>query len=348
MAEASVVLDSLKDHVKKLQAAIQGRHFQEAANVLRALKKVNATEELLRATKAGVIVSKVRTCEDTTVSQLSKEVVTKWKNEVDEIKKKRSAATVGTPKAGTPSGSNTNGATTPTTNPESGSVTPASKPVTKKLDTSSKPPAVPAPSASRSPTVVKAPSTPVSGGAGLAPTDLRSVKKDGIKLGTTGDKTRDKCLEMVYDAIVFDSNAPAEQILARSKSIEQSCFDEFGSANNDYRAKIRRLFLNLKDKNNPSLRGAVVSGDLSVKRFCSMTNQEMASEERKQANELLDAQNLFNTLAAAEQEAETDAFQCGRCKQRKTRYRQQQTRSADEPMTTFVTCTYCGNRWKFC
>ncbi|KIJ96132.1 hypothetical protein K443DRAFT_10875 [Laccaria amethystina LaAM-08-1] len=41
--------------------------------------------------------------------------------------------------------------------------------------------------------------------------------------------------------------------------------------------------------------------------------------------------------AAAEQQAETDAFQCSRCKQRKCRYRQAQTRSADEPMTTFVT-----------
>jgi transcription elongation factor S-II len=26
---------------------------------------------------------------------------------------------------------------------------------------------------------------------------------------------------------------------------------------------------------------------------------------------------------------------------------QMQTRSADEPMTTFVTCVNCGNKWKF-
>ncbi|KAG8849650.1 RNA polymerase II elongation factor [Tulasnella sp. 330] len=327
MAEASVVLDSLKDH--------------EAANVLRALKKVNATEELLRATKAGVIVSKVRTCEDTAVSQLSKEVVTKWKNEVDEIKKKRSASS-STPKTGTASGANTNGATTPTTNPESGSATPATKPVIKKVDTSSKT-ALAAPSTSRSPSIVKSPATPSNGSAALAPTEMRSVKKDGIKLGTTGDKTRDKCLEMVYDAIVFDSNAPSEQILDRAKAIELSCYEEFRSANNDYRAKIRRLFLNLKDKTNPALREDVVSGELPVKKFCSMTSQEMASEERKQTNSLLDQQNLFGALAAAEQEAETDAFQCGRCKQRKTRYRQQQTRSADEPMTTFVTYVILKN-----
>lgn len=40
-------------------------------------------------------------------------------------------------------------------------------------------------------------------------------------------------------------------------------------------------------------------------------------------------------------------FKCGRCKTYKTSYYQLQTRSADEPMTTFVTCHNCNNRWKF-
>jgi DNA-directed RNA polymerase subunit M/transcription elongation factor TFIIS len=39
-------------------------------------------------------------------------------------------------------------------------------------------------------------------------------------------------------------------------------------------------------------------------------------------------------------------FKCGKCKSTKTTYYQMQTRSADEPMTTFVTCTNCSNRWK--
>ena len=39
-------------------------------------------------------------------------------------------------------------------------------------------------------------------------------------------------------------------------------------------------------------------------------------------------------------------FKCGRCKSLKTTYYQLQTRSADEPMTTFVTCTKCDKRWK--
>lgn len=48
------------------------------------------------------------------------------------------------------------------------------------------------------------------------------------------------------------------------------------------------------------------------------------------------------------QQASTDMFQCGKCRQRKCTYYQMQTRSADEPMTTFVQCVNCGNRWRFC
>ena len=44
--------------------------------------------------------------------------------------------------------------------------------------------------------------------------------------------------------------------------------------------------------------------------------------------------------------AATDQFKCYKCKKRKCTYYEMQTRSADEPMTTFVTCLSCGNRWK--
>lgn len=41
----------------------------------------------------------------------------------------------------------------------------------------------------------------------------------------------------------------------------------------------------------------------------------MASEERKAADNKIIQENLFKTLGAEEVQAETDAFQCGRCKQ---------------------------------
>jgi len=43
----------------------------------------------------------------------------------------------------------------------------------------------------------------------------------------------------------------------------------------------------------------------------------------------------------------TDMFRCGKCRKNNCTYFQMQTRSADEPMTTFVTCLECGKRWKF-
>lgn len=43
----------------------------------------------------------------------------------------------------------------------------------------------------------------------------------------------------------------------------------------------------------------------------------------------------------------TDLYECKKCKNRKCTLYQQQTRSADEPMTTFITCTICKNKWKF-
>jgi DNA-directed RNA polymerase subunit M/transcription elongation factor TFIIS len=45
--------------------------------------------------------------------------------------------------------------------------------------------------------------------------------------------------------------------------------------------------------------------------------------------------------------ATTDSYECRKCKQRKCHLHQLQTRSADEPMTTFVTCAVCGNKWSF-
>ena len=121
--------------------------------------------------------------------------------------------------------------------------------------------------------------------------------------------------------------------MSRAKEIEKTVLSDNGGTTAAYKAKIRSLFVNLKDKNNPSLRASVVSGELLVSKFCRMSSQvshviiparigihlmalqDMASEERKQADAKIVEDNLFKTLGAGEQEAETDAFQCGRCKQ---------------------------------
>lgn len=48
----------------------------------------------------------------------------------------------------------------------------------------------------------------------------------------------------------------------------------------------------------------------------------MASEEQQALNRKLVEENLFKAQGAAPQQAETDAFQCGKCKERRTMYYQ--------------------------
>jgi transcription elongation factor S-II len=42
----------------------------------------------------------------------------------------------------------------------------------------------------------------------------------------------------------------------------------------------------------------------------------------------------------------TDQFLCTRCWKRECTYYEMQTRSADEPMTIFITCINCGKHWR--
>jgi len=56
--------------------------------------------------------------------------------------------------------------------------------------------------------------------------------------------------------------------------------------------------------------------------------------------------DLRKQALAAEAMNQEGFFTCARCKSKKTTYYQLQTRSADEPMTTFVSCINCGKNWK--
>ncbi|KAI0755647.1 transcription elongation factor S-II [Fomes fomentarius] len=297
----SAAAAELKPLVKSLNSASTDEEIVTILNTLKQHAKI--TEAVLRESKAGLAVGKLRSHASKQISELAKEIVKKWKTEVEREK----AAGGG------------------------GAKTAAKLPAVKKA-------------ASSTAATPSTPVTPTVSSRGAKHSDTRSAKSDGVKIEYTGDKTRDKCAELVYDALVFDSGAPSDLILNRARDIEKTVLNDNGGTTTEYKAKIRSLFVNLKDKNNPGLREAVVSGELPVSKFCRMTSQEMASEERKAADAKIVEDNLFKTLGAGEQEAETDAFQCGRCKQRKCRYRQAQTRSADEPMTTFVTCTVCNNR----
>ncbi|KAI9284539.1 transcription elongation factor S-II [Umbelopsis sp. AD052] len=191
--------------------------------------------------------------------------------------------------------------------------------------------------------IASSPTTPSD-----APVVARTVKGDEMRVKPTGNTPRDKTIEMVYAAIGLGSFADSDLLMKRAEKIELTLFEEYGGVTDGYKNKVRSLILNLKNKRNPGLRESVVSGELSIKELCTMSIEDMASEEKKAQDRKLAEEALFNARGAGSAQAETDMFMCGKCKGRKTTYFQMQTRSADEPMTTFVTCVLCGNRWKFC
>lgn len=138
-----------------------------------------------------------------------------------------------------------------------------------------------------------------------------------------------------------------ETILPIAKAIESAAYANFSTANDAYKQKMRSLFQNLKAKSNPTLRKSVLAGDIAPKKFVVMTHEEMKSDERRQEEARIEAENLNQAMVAQVEKSISKEFQCGKCKQKMVSYSQAQTRSADEPMTTFCECMNCGNRWKF-
>jgi len=108
-----------------------------------------------------------------------------------------------------------------------------------------------------------------------------------------------------------------------------------------YIQKLRTLILNLKNK---ELLEKLLSKSLKAHEFVYMSHQELRPDLW---NTLLEEKKIKDENKYTPKiEASTDNFVCGKCKSKKCTYYQLQTRSADEPMTTFVTCLDCGNRFK--
>ncbi len=131
--------------------------------------------------------------------------------------------------------------------------------------------------------------------------------------------------------------------------IECQCFESLSPS--EYVKQIRSIRFNLADSKNPNFRAKVLLGYFTSKSFDKLTAEDMASDAKNHEREKAKKRTI--------EECQSDwalrngainvsgMFTCGKCKSTRTTYFQMQTRSSDEPMTTFVTCLGCSNRWKF-
>ncbi|KAK7068073.1 Transcription elongation factor A protein 1 [Halocaridina rubra] len=166
----------------------------------------------------------------------------------------------------------------------------------------------------------------------------------------TTDSLRLKCREMLVNALkagdMPDDAIDSPDFLA--EQIEDAIYQEFRNTDAGYKNRLRSRVYNLKDTKNPQLRENVLRGAIPPKRLAVMSSEEMASNEMKALREKFTKEGIDDHQLAVAQGTKTDLLKCGKCSQRDCTYNQMQTRSSDEPMTTFVLCNHCGNRWKFC
>lgn len=162
------------------------------------------------------------------------------------------------------------------------------------------------------------------------------------------DAVRLKCREMLTNALKTDSDEGCASVEELAEELEDAIFQEFKNTDMRYKNRIRSRVANLKDPKNPSLRSNFLNGAISASKLAKMTPEEMASDEMKKIREKFVKDAINDAQLATVQGTQTDLLKCGKCKKRNCTYNQIQTRSADEPMTTFVLCNACGHRWKFC
>ncbi|CAD6500062.1 BgTH12-04167 [Blumeria graminis f. sp. triticale] len=279
-------------NLRALQKAVADKEPASiVVNILEILKKeVLPTEELLRTTKAGIIISKQKSNPNKEISKLAAEIVSKWKKIIQSRPK-----------------------LAPNLPPKIASPAPTGEPKSFKGDNSK-----------------------------------RRWETEKVDVKRTGLKTRDACVGLIYNGLCFMSDESSSLIISRAVEVEKAAFDIFGGDTPEYRAKLRSLFQNLKAVSNRELGQRVLSGEINPTKFVNMSHDELKSSKRRQEDEKINKENMKKAQVPMAEKSISDALKCGKCGQKKVSYSQAQTRSADEPMTTFCECTVCGNRWKVC
>lgn len=118
--------------------------------------------------------------------------------------------------------------------------------------------------------------------------------------------------------------------------------------NSRVRDMYKQKYISIKHnlEKSPTLKEKILNGSLKCSTLASLAPHQLWPEG---PNDVVLQERLARSMKKdyfKQEEKVEGFFACRKCKKRETSYYQLQTRSADEPMTTFVTCHNCDLRWK--
>ena len=184
-----------------------------------------------------------------------------------------------------------------------------------------------------------------------------NAMKEEISMDSPPESTplRQQCLQQLS---FLESDYTADDIRSLEKAIfEATCQNaqkQYITRNwkvptfvEAYRQTMRAVFSNIHPDSpikNPRLLLRVKEGEFPLNAIPFMSAYEMYPERWFALKDKL-LQREQKILEGNKSRA-TDQFQCRRCKKQECTYYELQTRSADEPMTIFITCLNCGKEWR--
>ena len=139
-----------------------------------------------------------------------------------------------------------------------------------------------------------------------------------------------------------------KKLMEKIVEIEENLYETI-KGETPYLNRVLEIMHNLKDEKNDSFRNNIINGSINPKDLCTMDAINMLDKNKQEEIEKEKKQKV-EEISSDWQEKHGDVtegvYKCRRCGGKKTVQREQQTRSADEPMTIFITCVNCKNTWK--
>ncbi len=114
-----------------------------------------------------------------------------------------------------------------------------------------------------------------------------------------------------------------------------------------YQSKVRSIYTNINPNSyikNTEFLEKIKNNEIDIEKIAELSVYDIFPENWKEI--IIIKSKRDKIKYELKPESMSSNYVCRKCKSKETSYYEVQTRSADEPMTQFITCLNCYNHWK--